>query len=173
MSELEKVLHQIYEHELRLEPFAPPAEARPFSAQENHDRLAAAQTPYGVGTRSYNRGAAKKEIDRQCVEATTKYEEQRQARFAERAQKAGLPVQHRKDGVYIQCNDETFDYLRNGSPGILAPLMCSCLQRDYAHELSIHENLWREAFNPELQKFWPWSLMLSPNVELSTERKAA
>lgn len=54
-----------------------------------------------------------------------------------------------------------------------SPLLCTCPQRDFPHELSVHENLWREAFNPELKKFWPWSLMLSPRVELSTERKAA
>lgn len=45
-----------------------------MSDQEQLDRLAAAQTPYGLGTRSYNRSPAKREIDRQRTEATAAHE---------------------------------------------------------------------------------------------------
>ena len=40
---------------------------------ENDERLAAAVTSYGVGTRSYNRSAEKRELDRQRAEATKRY----------------------------------------------------------------------------------------------------
>lgn len=41
---------------------------------ENNERLFAAATVYGVGTRSYNRSAEKRELDRQRAEATARYE---------------------------------------------------------------------------------------------------
>ena len=45
-----------------------------LSEAEKNARLAAAKTSYGVGTRSYNRGSEKKELDRQRAEATAKWE---------------------------------------------------------------------------------------------------
>ncbi len=48
---------------------------------------------------------------------------------------------------------------------------CSCPQRQYAHELSIHADLRQESFNPKFKFQWPWSLMLSTRVEPSTERR--
>lgn len=44
-----------------------------LSQAEKDERLAAAVTSYGVGTRSYNHGAEKKELDRQRAHETEKY----------------------------------------------------------------------------------------------------
>jgi hypothetical protein len=49
------------------------------------------------------------------------------------------------------------------------PIRCGCPQRPYAHDLSIHRRLRSEAYNPKLRHAYPWSLMLSPRVEPSTE----
>jgi hypothetical protein len=66
-----------------------------------------------------------------------------------------------------------------------APLLCRCPQRPYPHELSVHEKLRLESpgtyavYGDESIRFaspgmcWPWSLKLSPRVEMSTERKFA
>lgn len=52
-----------------------------------------------------------------------------------------------------------------------APLLCTCLQRDFPHDLSVHDRLGRDTlFDSRLKFAWPWSLRL---VELSTERKTA
>ena len=53
------------------------------------------------------------------------------------------------------------------------PLMCNCPQREYPHEIAVHTSLRYEALNPKLRYRWPWSLMLSPRVEPSTEREIA
>jgi hypothetical protein len=45
-----------------------------LSEAENNARLAAAVTSYGVGTKSYNSSAEKRESDRQRAEATAKWE---------------------------------------------------------------------------------------------------
>ena len=42
--------------------------------EEENERLAAAVTSYGVGTRSYNRSAEKREMDRQRAEKTATYQ---------------------------------------------------------------------------------------------------
>ena len=52
-----------------------------------------------------------------------------------------------------------------------SPLLCRCPQRSYPHELSIHQELRGESYNPKLRFRWPWSLMLSKRQEPSTERK--
>lgn len=44
-----------------------------LSQDEKNSRLAAAVTSYGVGTRSYNRSAEKKELERQREEVTERY----------------------------------------------------------------------------------------------------
>jgi hypothetical protein len=51
------------------------------------------------------------------------------------------------------------------------PVVCTCRQRPYAHELPIHAQIASESFNPKLRFRYPWSLMLSSRVEPSTERK--
>ena|ERR1051326_6890991 len=51
--------------------------------------------------------------------------------------------------------------------------VCSCSQRPYPHEITVHLQLRSESYNPKLYFTWPWSLMLSDRAELSTERKAA
>lgn len=43
---------------------------------------------------------------------------------------------------------------------------CPCPQRPYPHELSAHSQLRYEGNRDR----WPWSLMLSPRVEPSTDR---
>ncbi len=48
--------------------------------------------------------------------------------------------------------------------------VCTCPQRSYAHELSVHQNLKAESYNPGRRFEWPWSLMLSERVEPSTEK---
>lgn len=53
------------------------------------------------------------------------------------------------------------------------PLLCPCPQRPYPHELRVHQELRREAYNPKLGSRWPWSLCRSDRVEMSAERKAA
>lgn len=55
----------------------------------------------------------------------------------------------------------------------LAPLLCPCPQRPYAHELSIHENIRPESYNPARRFRWPWSLCLASREEPSTERTYA
>jgi hypothetical protein len=45
-----------------------------YSPQELNERAAAQVTSYGVGTRSYNRSAEKREMDRQRKSATEKHE---------------------------------------------------------------------------------------------------
>lgn len=57
--------------------------------------------------------------------------------------------------------------------GFEVPLMCRCPQRPYTHEISVHSELRGESYNPKLKFCWPWSLMLSPREEPSTERKVA
>ena len=47
-----------------------------LSQAELNERAAAAVTSYGVGTRSYNRSAEKREMDRQQQIATARYEAQ-------------------------------------------------------------------------------------------------
>jgi hypothetical protein len=51
-----------------------------------------------------------------------------------------------------------------------SPVMCGCPQRPYAHDVAIHAEIRREAFNPKVRCSWPWSLMLSSRVEPSTEK---
>jgi len=55
---------------------------------------------------------------------------------------------------------------REASP---APLLCTCPQRWYPHELVVHTNLRREAYNPKLRHCWPWSLAISDRLEPSAE----
>ena len=54
---------------------------------------------------------------------------------------------------------------------ITIPVSCRCLQRPYPHELTIHSEIRREAFNPKLRNTWPWSLMQSTREEPSTEKQ--
>jgi len=107
-----------------------------FSQAENDQRAASLVTSYGVGTRSYNRSAEKREMDRQRAEVTAQYE-----------------AQPRME--------------------VEAPLVCRCPQRDYPHELSVHAALRSEWWARDKRERWPWSLMLSPREEPSTERKQA
>ena len=62
------------------------------------------------------------------------------------------------------------DYARHH--GFAVPVLCRCRQRSYPHELSVHFELRGESFHPIRKTHWPWSLMLSPRCEPSTERKA-
>jgi hypothetical protein len=54
-----------------------------------------------------------------------------------------------------------------------APLLCSCPQREYPHDLSVHGLIRSEWWSKERRTQWPWSLMASLREEPSTERKAA
>lgn len=44
------------------------------------------------------------------------------------------------------------------------PLACSCPQRWYPHELSVHVEVSREFNNPRLRHVWPWSLYAGQNA---------
>lgn len=154
MSYLEAALHGLFQREMMLSRCAfpgciledlhdgehrlAPAPPKPLSEQENRDRLAAAQTSYGIGTRSYNRSPQKKEIDRQCASATAKF--------------LAVP--------------------KDEKPIPREWMMCRCPQRTYAHDLSVHRQLRPESNHPKIRENlrWPWSLVASSRVELSTER---
>jgi hypothetical protein len=109
-----------------------------MSEQENTERLFAAATSYGVGTRSYNRSGEKRELERQRRIAAARYEAE----------------PHRE---------------------VLILPMCTCAQRPYPHEVSIHKNISRERpgvyldyygtairFAPDGMR-WPWSLRFVGN----------
>jgi hypothetical protein len=57
---------------------------------------------------------------------------------AARAMAAGIPVKVRKGVSYVYVNDATAEYLESPHHSYLAPLLCSCPQRPYAHEISVH-----------------------------------
>lgn len=107
-----------------------------FSQAENDARLLGTANHYGANTRSYNRSAEKREMDRQRAEITARFE-----------------AAPRRE--------------------VDAPLLCSCPQRDYPHDLEVHAKLRAEWWAYRNAPQWPWSLMLSPREEPSTERKAA
>lgn len=52
----------------------------------------------------------------------------------------------------------TAAYRASALGSIVVPLTCRCPQRFYPHEISIHSNLMRESYNPQLRSRWPWSL---------------
>ena len=117
-----------------------------LSQAELNARAAAAVTSYGVGTKSYNASAEKREMERQRESATARYEE-------------------------------------GPHKAVLVPLMCSCSQRPYPHELSVHTRIRSEKpgvytdFYDSVVRFasgemrCPWSLCLGVRLEMSTERK--
>ena len=148
-----------------------------LSEQEKNERLAAAVTSYGVGTRSYNRSAEKREMDRQRAESTARYQEQREATIAQFALSQGIPVVNHKGEASIRVSDATFEYLSRHHGPILVPLRCTCAQRPYPHELSVHQKVRHERvgqyldyydlpcrFAPEEMR-WPWSLRFAPDME--------
>lgn len=49
-------------------------------------------------------------------------------------------------------------------PPIDVPPMCTCPQRSYPHELSVHADLRSESFNPRLRQRWPWVLCYGENM---------
>ena len=107
-----------------------------LSNAELDQRAAAAVTSYGVGTKSYNNSAEKREMDKQREVITERY----------------LAAPRRE---------------------YTAPLLCTCPQRSYPHELSVHSDIRSEWYAYKKNLRWPWSLMLSQREEPSTERKSA
>lgn len=89
------------------------------------------------------------------------------------ALEACLEVKVSKGLVVVRCTDATANYLSNPPAPYLAPLLCSCPQREYPHDLSIHGLIRSEWWSKERRTQWPWSLMASLREEPSTERKAA
>ena len=70
------------------------------------------------------------------------------------------------------CNNEAcLAHYRQRMCGAEAPLLCCCPQRPYAHDLSVHQALRSESYNPQRKFLYPWSLCLSERRELSTERE--
>lgn len=105
---------------------------------------------------------------------------------AKRALDAGIPVKVRKGVEYVYVNEATAAYLEAPREPYLAPLMCSCPQRPYTHEVSVHAKIRSEKPGTyrvwdgrqeaaiefaESEMRWPWSLCLSRREEPSTERK--
>jgi hypothetical protein len=89
-----------------------------------------------------------------------------------RALDAGIAVQLRKGVEFLYVNEPTYEYLMGEHNPIEVAVTCSCPQRSYPHELSIHSQLRIESYSPKLKFIWPWSLALSPRSEPSAERKA-
>ena len=77
------------------------------------------------------------------------------------------------DRLDRQAKAVTEHYLNSERSEFEVPLNCSCPQRPYPHELSIHSRVRDEYGNPKLRNRWPWSLCLSPREEPSTERNFA
>ena len=67
----------------------------------------------------------------------------------------------------------TEKYLASPRQQFFAPLVCTCPQRDYPHELSVHSLIRSEWWAHKQNLSWPWSLMASVREEPSTERKVA
>lgn len=163
-----------------------------LSAEELNARAAAAVTSYGVGTKSYNASAEKREMDRQRESATARYHEAKrraQSTPATPLELAEEKIAEAKDAnqrsVTLTRAEWTALWLKENSFAYDAPLLCSCAQRPYPHELSIHANIRSEKpgaytdyydllvrFAPKEPMRWPWSLCLGARVEMSTERKS-
>jgi hypothetical protein len=161
-----------------------------LSQRELNERAAAAVTSYGVGTRSYNRSAEKREMDRQRKEATARY-------LAERAKHSSEPKtqleQAQEKIAKAELSDAHSVSLSRGEwtalwmadsrnhGEIAVPVTCPCAQRPYPHELAVHKRIGSEKpgtystghgdtvvsivrFQPEGLR-WPWSLKYAPNME--------
>jgi hypothetical protein len=149
-----------------------------LSEEELNARAAAAVTSYGVGTKSYNASAEKREMDRQRKVATARYHEAK--RRAQSTPDTPLELAERKIAEAKDANQRsvtltraewTAIWLKENSFAYDAPLLCRCPQRPWAHEISVHCEIRSEAFNPKLRSRWPWSLCGSARLEPSTERK--
>lgn len=77
-----------------------------------------------------------------------------------------------KARIFDTCGSEECLLHFSRRNGFEIPVLCTCPQRDYAHQLSIHHELRGESYNPKFKFRWPWSLMLSQREEPSTERRA-
>jgi hypothetical protein len=88
------------------------------------------------------------------------------------ALEAGLEVKVRGGEVVVRCTDATAEYLANPPAPYFAPLLCSCAQREFPHELSVHLQTRYESYSPARRFLWPWSLVLSDREEPSTEVRA-
>jgi hypothetical protein len=44
-------------------------------------------------------------------------------------------------------------------------LMCNCPQRPYPHEITVHDRLRYESYDPVRRYCWPWSLVLVERIE--------
>jgi len=153
--------------------------ALPSNPDENDLRLSNLVTPYGVGTRSYNRSAEKREMDRQRKEVTEKYLAARRLAVELSGNKvyrcAECGVEFVVYGATFESETRTCgkqqciraNAVRTGAP---LPLLCTCAQRSYPHELSVHGKLRGESWNRERHWKWPWSLCLSEKEELSAGR---
>jgi hypothetical protein len=158
----------------------------PFSEDELNERLAASVTSYGVGTRSYNRSAEKREMDRQRKDATARYLAERAERTAapkspldqaeEKIARAELSGAHSVSLTRGEWSALWMDDPRNRGE-IPVRVLCSCAQRPYPHDLAVHRKLFeapgtydgyevRIRFAPEGMR-WPWSLRFVPNMEES------
>jgi hypothetical protein len=107
------------------------------------------------------------------------------------AQKTSPPQQHARHFICCECRTPMVEYgdhvpgaadLCDSQQCLLAharreinlqPLRCSCPQRPYGHDVSIHTKLRRESYFVGERRFtWPWSLVLADRLEPSTETEA-
>ena len=93
--------------------------------------------------------------------------------FGKRALDAGIQVKVRKGIEFVYVNDATYAYLTSEHAVVEISLVCSCPQRPYPHELSVHAEIRSEWWAHKRNLSWPWSLMASSREEPSTERKRA
>jgi hypothetical protein len=86
---------------------------------------------------------------------------------------AGPPPKQEAQWIRLtraEWTDEWMAEKKNRRVVEVAPL-CNCPQRDYPHDLSVHELIRSEWWAKDKRQKWPWSLMLSPREEPSTERR--
>lgn len=78
-----------------------------------------------------------------------------------------------KSQIFDTCGSEEclLHYARRHAPNL--EVMCTCPQRPYPHELSVHELIRSEWWAHKRNLSWPWSLMASVREEPSTERMRA
>jgi hypothetical protein len=78
-------------------------------------------------------------------------------------QKSAIPTKRDKYGdLSVQCSDATFAYLTSPHQEIEVPLICTCPQRPWPHEIFVHNKMRSEFYQRRFE--WPWSLCLSPEA---------
>jgi hypothetical protein len=156
--------------------------------EEKHARLLGSANHYGTNTRSYNRSAEKHEMDRQRKEATARYLSERAESDAPPKMKTQLDQAKEKiakaelsDAHSVSLTRGEWSALWMADPRnrkeVFAPVVCTCAQRPYPHEVGIHKKIGAERPGvyydyydtairfAEKEMRWPWSLRWAPEME--------